>query len=168
MYVVRMFYGRVGLQGLYLTFLEGAKKQLGAALRIIAESDDGVLVNCMLGKDRTGTMSALLLLALDVPAERVAFDYSLTAKYLPKEAAVSLLRRANFDSEEMASSNKGTMSQTIAFIVVNYGSVEKYLDATGFDQTWRNRLKEKYMIPQEPITMATSPHTDNHIPKTAI
>lgn len=149
MYVVRIFYGRVGLQGLYLTFLEGAKPQLGQALKIVAEAEDGVLVNCMLGKDRTGTMSALILLALDVPAERVAFDYALTGKYLPKEFATSHLKRASFDSEELASSSKGTMSQTIAYIVINYGSVEKYLDSIGFDQTWRARLRAKYLVPAE-------------------
>lgn len=149
MYVIRIFYGRVGLKGLYLTFLEGAKPQLATALKIIAEAKDGSLINCMLGKDRTGTMAALILLALDVPAERVAFDYSLTAKYLPKEFAASHLKRANFDSEELASSHKGTMSQTIAYLVVNYGGVERYLDSIGFDQKWRERLRANYLIPAE-------------------
>lgn len=146
-YVVRMFYGRVGLQGLYLTFLEEAGPQLSTALKVIAESKDGAVVNCVLGKDRTGTISALVLLAMEVPTERVCYDYALTGQYLSQDYISEMLKKVNLDTEEMASANKGTMAQTITWLIINYGSVEKYFDRIGFDEGWRAKLRSNYTEP---------------------
>lgn len=149
LYVVKMFYGRVGLQGLYLTFLEEAQPQLCTAMKLVAGGEKGVLVNCMLGKDRTGTISALLLLAMGVPTERVCYDYSLTETYLSREFIGSLLKRVNLDSDEMASARKSTMTQTISYLIIKYGSVESYLDKIGFDESWRNKLRANFTEPLE-------------------
>ena len=147
-----MFYGRVGLQGLYLTFLEEASAQLSTALKLIAEAKDGVVVNCVLGKDRTGTISALVLLALEVPTERVCYDYSLTGRYLTQEYISQMLKQVNLDTDEMASASKGTMAQTITYLVIKYGSVEKYFDTIGFDAEWRAKLRANFT---EPINTAS-------------
>lgn len=145
--VIRMFYGRVGLQGLYLTFLEETQEQLSKALQIIAEAEGGVAVNCMLGKDRTGTLSALILMALDVPTERICYDYSLTEKYLSREYISALLKPVNLDSEVLASAKKGTMNQMIAYMVVQYGGVDNYLNGIGFDAKWRVKLRANFTEP---------------------
>ena len=146
-YVVRMFYGRVGLQGLYLTFLEEASPQLSTALKLIAESKDGVVVNCVLGKDRTGTIAALVLLAMEVPTERVCYDYALTGQYLSQDYISAMLKKVNLDTEDMASSNKGTMAQTISYLIINYGSVENYFDRIGFNDEWRSKLRANFTEP---------------------
>jgi hypothetical protein len=148
-YVVRMFYGRIGLQGLYLTFLEEAQPQLRRALELATMEEKGVLVNCMLGKDRTGTISALLLLAMGVPTERVCYDYSLTETFLPRDYISTLLKRIHLDSDEMASARKGTMQQTLAYLIIQYGSIEAYLDKIGFGESWRQKLRANFTQPIE-------------------
>lgn len=142
-----MFYGRVGLFGLYATLLEGCGPQLCTALKIVAETDGGVVVNCMLGKDRTGTLSALILAALNVPTERIAFDYSLTSKYLSREYISAQLKAANLDTDEIASSTKQTMSRMLDYLVTNYGGVEQYFDSIGFDASWREKLRANFLTP---------------------
>lgn len=142
--VLRIFYGRLGLQGLYLTFLEECGPQLAAALKIVAEAEHSVAVNCMLGKDRTGTFSALVLMALGVPTERICWDYSLTAKFLTREYIGTMLARANLDTEELARCDKGVMAKTITQLVIKYGSEEKFLDHIGFDATWRTKLRQNF------------------------
>lgn len=144
-WMIRKFYGRLGIQGLYLTFLEETKPQLCTALKLVANEPNGAHVNCMLGKDRTGTISALILLALGVPAERVCYDYALTGKYLSKEYVSSLLAAVNLDSEEFASSRQSAMNYVITFMVSKYGGTDEYLNHIGFNAEWRAKLKSNYL-----------------------
>jgi protein-tyrosine phosphatase len=47
-------------------------------LHHMAETGDAILVHCAAGKDRTGTLVALILGLLGVPAEDIEKDYLLT------------------------------------------------------------------------------------------
>ncbi|MCG7408098.1 tyrosine-protein phosphatase [Paenibacillus sp. ACRRX] len=70
-----------------LVTLNQSLVQSTAAIRRIFElllQTDGtpLLFHCTAGKDRTGLIAALILLALDVPRETVLDDYLLTNEYL--------------------------------------------------------------------------------------
>jgi len=52
--------------------------------RIAMAENRPMLFHCTGGKDRTGTLTALLLLAMDVPEETVIFDHQLSNKYIAK------------------------------------------------------------------------------------
>lgn len=59
-----------------------ARKQYGSFMRILAAGPDGAtLYHCTAGKDRVGTGTALLLLALGVDRQLVAEDYMKTNEY---------------------------------------------------------------------------------------
>src|ERR1700754_2550201 len=69
----------------YAQLLDLNRPLIGAAVRAVADAPPGgVLVHCHEGKDRTGVLVALLLLAAGVTEEQVVADYALTAGVDPK------------------------------------------------------------------------------------
>lgn len=67
----------------YLAFLERGATGFAAAVEAVADAPDGaVLVHCMVGKDRTGLMAALLLSLAGVAIETIGADYALSAANL--------------------------------------------------------------------------------------
>ncbi|MEP3890898.1 MAG: tyrosine-protein phosphatase [Hellea sp.] len=59
---------------------DGFKQIFGDTLRHMAETGDPILVHCAAGKDRTGTLCAVILAALDVNQETQMSDFMLTMK----------------------------------------------------------------------------------------
>ena len=63
----------------YLEFLERFGEGFARAVSAVAGAPAGaVLVHCLVGKDRTGLVAALLLRLAGVPAPEVAADYALS------------------------------------------------------------------------------------------
>src|SRR5690606_26221954 len=83
----------IDLRALYRTILADHGAQLGLAIRAVAQADAPVIVHCTAGKDRTGLVVALSLLALDVPLEDVVADYELTGRHLEGEWTARMVRR---------------------------------------------------------------------------
>lgn len=83
----------------------------GAAVAVATAPPGGVLINCQVGRDRTGLMAALLLSVVGVADEEIAADYALSAVRLqplyeqlideaPDETVRDRLRRENVSSAE--------------------------------------------------------------------
>ncbi len=71
------------LEAVYDMMIDDHGAQLTAAVTHIARSgSEPVLVHCTAGKDRTGLVVALSLLAVGVQRDDVVADYALTEKYL--------------------------------------------------------------------------------------
>ncbi len=67
----------------YCTWLDLRREQIGETLATLAVPGTlPALYHCAGGKDRTGLISALVLGLAGVPAETIAEDYALTARYL--------------------------------------------------------------------------------------
>ncbi len=64
------------------SYLNMVDDQMERILRLIRESDCGVLYFCNAGKDRTGVVSALLLLELGADREQIIEDYLLSGENL--------------------------------------------------------------------------------------
>lgn len=83
----RDIYGRYTDLGTYYHFLlsdDGYRRKIIEALEVIAEPrNHPVLFHCMVGKDRTGILAAVVLELLDVVDEDIAQDYALTAPSMP-------------------------------------------------------------------------------------
>lgn len=67
-----------GIAAAYYSRLLGSADRIVKVFRIMAEAEGGVLFHCESGKDRTGTIAALLLLLLDVCEEDIVEDYRLS------------------------------------------------------------------------------------------
>ncbi|MCU1481775.1 MAG: protein tyrosine phosphatase [Subtercola sp.] len=73
----------VDLARVYDVMVDTYGVQLASAVRLIARSgDEPVLVHCTAGKDRTGLVVALALLAVGVDRDEVVADYEQTAQHL--------------------------------------------------------------------------------------
>jgi protein-tyrosine phosphatase len=67
----------------YVEMAERAAPQLAMALSIIALSTGTTAFHCTAGRDRTGVLAAMLLLALGVDDEQIVADYALTEANMP-------------------------------------------------------------------------------------
>jgi protein-tyrosine phosphatase len=97
----------VSMGEMYADLVDTASAQLAAALSIIALSPGATAFHCAAGRDRTGVLAALLLLALDATDDAVVDDYVRTdanmveirARMEPVMGA--LLERMGFDLDEL-------------------------------------------------------------------
>ncbi len=140
-----------GLLDIYLLMVRNHASQLTQAVRLIADSGTTpVLVHCTAGKDRTGLVIALALLAAGVDREQVILDYTASEENLRGEwseamlAAVAAHPDFNNAGSELHSIISASPAQVLrsALDLVDelYGSPAGLLKAHGFSDDDLNRL----------------------------
>jgi len=133
------------------TMIDGNARLYGDILRRLADPANlPTLIHCTAGKDRTGVAAALLLLALGVPDDVIAADYSLSNLYFEtffeygKQIAHSLrwLGVRADDLRPLFMADPETIRAAIQHVRAKYGSVEGYLrTAAGLDDDVIARLR---------------------------
>lgn len=99
----------------------------------------GILFNCFLGKDRTGVLSALLLLLCGVSEIDVLADYMVSSVYLkPLAEKLSL-------SDEFISSKPQFMNEFLIYLKQHYTNTEQYLLSIGVSSATISDIKEKFI-----------------------
>ena len=129
----------------YCDALDQCGPRLAEVLRAIVDGPAGmVLFHCTAGKDRTGIVAALLLLAAGVGRDDVVADYALTAS---AEGLISNLRERALRSggspdhiERVLASEATTMLTTLDHLDNVHGGVAAYLAAIGLTQAEIDRL----------------------------
>ena len=122
------------LRDMYVGILEHSAPQIGAILRGVADPETVPAVfHCHGGKDRTGVVAAVLLLALGVDRETVLDDYEATRRYRRLEDQQDSLANilASGVSPEAAASVLGTprwaMAAAVDALDEVYAGVEAYV-----------------------------------------
>ncbi|SPO00695.1 related to tyrosine/serine protein phosphatase [Cephalotrichum gorgonifer] len=133
-----------GLVGMGLITLDQSGEGLATALRVFTtKSHLPALSHCTLGKDRTGLVTALLLLALGVPRAAIEHDYALTDAALEPELAGVVAEIAKYGLTPDWGVTAGDMIRRVEeHLVVTHGGVEAYLDGIGFGESDRAALRE--------------------------
>jgi protein-tyrosine phosphatase len=116
----------------YRRTLDERAHRVGAVLKALAADTSPAVFHCTAGKDRTGIVSALLLLALGVPREVVVGDYSLTALYTGNRipAADQWFAERGIEPERAAhvlSSRREAMEDALAHLDANHGGPERFV-----------------------------------------
>jgi hypothetical protein len=93
------------LTEVYVQMVETASRRIAESVAFTATSDGPVLVHCELGKDRTGVVIAVLLLAAGVEPRAVVDDYLAT-----EENLLSLRRRLRSKTEPKSISGEARSS----------------------------------------------------------
>jgi protein-tyrosine phosphatase len=127
-----------------------------AYLNGLLEAEGPAVAHCASGKDRTGILSAVLLLALDAPREAVFADYEATNRAVDVEARIPRVKGAM----EKYSGRSVPIEAVRPFVAVKAdylasalqaieeknGSVAGYLrDAVGFDEARQVRLRARLL-----------------------
>jgi protein-tyrosine phosphatase len=133
------------------------RPRMRGLIEAIADGETPALIHCTAGKDRTGVLVALLLLALGVPEETVMADYLRSAVFgqnlrdrgglneqietvfgfLPDDAFVDLL--IGVDAE--------LLDASLSSVRATWGSVDRYLQAAGVDADLMARYREAMVVP---------------------
>ncbi|HEU4430595.1 MAG TPA: tyrosine-protein phosphatase [Myxococcota bacterium] len=116
----------------YQRTLDERAQRVGGVLRELAAHPSPAVFHCTAGKDRTGVVAALLLLALGVPREVVIGDYSLTALYTGNRipAADQWFAERGIEPERAAhvlSSRREAMEVTLAHLDAAHGGPERFV-----------------------------------------
>lgn len=138
---------------LYLDILDAAAPVLAEIVDLLA-TDEGspVLIHCQAGKDRTGIISALLLMALGVDRKLILEDFlKSNDELLPYFRKLLILRKilsfGFFPAKRMlgvVTVKQRNMDSVINRIENHYGGIDRYLVSAGFDiaklKDYRERL----------------------------
>ena len=120
---------------------------------IINNNEDGAIyIHCTVGKDRCGTVIAILLLALGLDRESIYQDYLLTNEdaiipFAYKLFAMSFKdKKFRHDFLEFFKAKKEYLDVIFNYIDKNFPSSEAFLEKMfGLDNQKLNKLKEKYL-----------------------
>ncbi|MBQ8966644.1 tyrosine-protein phosphatase [Ruminococcus sp.] len=145
---------------LYFGFLddEAGRRGYSRFFRELLNLSEGraMLFHCTQGKDRTGVAAMLILSALGVPEDVIVEDYMLTNIYNSERIAAERRMLENSgkippdktDAYLMAMDrvNETTMTNVIAHLKENYGSVNGYIKAElGVTDSELEALREKFL-----------------------
>lgn len=111
---------------------------------IIASAEGGAMFFCTAGKDRTGVVSAILLLACGVDREIVAKDYALSRKYNRLRLEQYLAEHPDTD-RSIVMAREETMEKFIDLFFGYYGSCLRYFENMGLVKEYE-KIKHRLTI----------------------
>ena len=105
-------------------------KEMVHIFRCIANAKTGVMFNCTAGKDRTGVVSAILLMHAEVGTADIIQDYVLTREYGRERLA---LVHQNFPEIDMniVTPCEAFMSEFLRLFTEQYGNTARYFNHLG-------------------------------------
>lgn len=145
----------VAMGKMYARMVETAAPQLVTALGIISVSPGATAFHCAAGRDRTGVLAAVLLLALGAADDDIVTDYARTD---PNMAAIQarmkpvmgvLMARLGFDLDAMSAMTQSeepmdiSMRTMLTLLRERHGDALAPLRAAGLDDGILARLRER-------------------------
>ncbi len=136
------------LVGRYLEYLDGGGEAVAAALREVSELGEGAgVINCFMGKDRTGVVCALLLGCLEVERDEIVADYAAS-----NERVAQLVTRLALDERYrdviartdpvVLAARPETMEQFLDELDLRYGGAIGWARAAGLSAAVLERLRD--------------------------
>lgn len=140
------------IDDVYAGLVERRGAQIAAAVAAIADADGAALVHCAVGKDRTGLVVALALLAAGADRAAVVADYALSGAHVAAahgEHVRAMLRTLDLDDAEAAASERLHLQSPASALegaldrIDARGGAVAYLLANGLPQAALDRLRAK-------------------------
>jgi protein tyrosine/serine phosphatase len=136
------------ISGHYLGYLEDRPDSVVGALRAITETPGAALVHCAAGKDRTGVIVALALLAVGVQRGAVVADYVATGSRIEAilarlRASVTYAGEVDRISTEQHTPRASAMERFLGLIDSEHGGAIRWLANQGFGPGDVHLLRQK-------------------------
>lgn len=146
---------RGGLLAYYEVLSDRAAGQLAHAIDVVAQSAAGVLIHCHAGKDRTGTLVALLLGLVGVKDEAIARDYAQSSPWMRRigrdlpstKSYSSSLRKL---SPSVFKAHEPTMRDFLTALRARHSTLERYASTNGVTSDTLSTLRHNLVAPRPP------------------
>lgn len=140
-----------GLSLLNEILLDSGGHEIVAVMKLLATNEDrGAALYCTAGKDRTGLIVALTLSVLGASDNEILADYiksdSAYANINSEEAMVMAMEQKDIDPGVFLRAPSYVMRDTLSYVRARYGGVNKYLNYYGFNDVWRNKLRNNLLF----------------------
>lgn len=119
-------------------------KNIGRIFEAIANAPFGVMINCSAGKDRTGVVSALLLMICGVSREDIIFDYMIT-KTCNQERFKRVQEKFPGIDINIVIPRESFMGDFLDLFCQKYENPEAYFAAIGADPETVGKIRKKMM-----------------------
>lgn len=138
----------LGLARHYLQYLMLRGDNIVAGLRIIAASRGANVLHCAAGKDRTGTLAAVVLAAVRVPRETIVADYAASNQRLAQ--ILGRLGEAyltGVDEEQLSaqSTPPQVMRLVLDHLEADFGGAHGYLTGLGWTTEDQRALEHRLL-----------------------
>ena len=141
------------LQAFYVAVIAQCGTPLAHIIEHCAAAPAGVFFHCQLGKDRTGILSAILLLLAGVTEASILEDYALTAdriRDLTRELTINPPAHMNPQRyRDLLATHPSTLYVVLEHIRMQHGSVVAYLRAAGCSASAITRVQAKLCVPND-------------------
>jgi protein-tyrosine phosphatase len=120
---------------------------LAPAIAAIAESEPGILIHCLAGRDRTGIVIAVTLAAIGVPDEEIVADYVAS----DAELADDYVRFKTLNPDKAADVDAAverrawTMGEVLTTLRLAFGGAAAYLENAGVTQRQIDAIRAKLL-----------------------
>ncbi|TLS30010.1 hypothetical protein PpBr36_02673 [Pyricularia pennisetigena] len=134
-----------GMNGFLIDILDHGKAQVVEALRALVDppTSTPILIHCVHGKDRTGLITIIILLALNVPPDAIAHDYHLSDECLATQRRnINKYMEARGLDLSFATTCEGLVEELNSHIRRAYGGIEGYLSSIGFTAAETRQLRQ--------------------------
>lgn len=111
-------------------------------MKTIAEASEGVLFHCTAGKDRTGVVSAIILLLCGAGREDIVENYVISREYNYKNLEAFLSAHPEVD-RNIVLANPRSMNGFIDLFTERFGTAEKYFEAMGLPSEYAEIIRNK-------------------------
>lgn len=128
----------------YMKMLE-SKEVIYKIFKVLAEEEKGVLYFCNAGKDRTGVVTALILMTLGVDKKDIITDYTLSNIYLKDKLEEFEKNSPNRKIKEIITPKIDYMQQFLNYFEEKYKTIDSYLYEIGITEKEINQIKNKYL-----------------------
>ena len=127
-----------------LTVADGG---LATAVNAIAESDTGIVIHCLAGRDRTGIIVALTLAAIGVADEQIVADYVMSDVELADDyARYKTLHPDQAGTVDAAIEQRAwTMREVLTTLRLAFGGARSFLGTAGVSSDQIDLIRAKLL-----------------------
>lgn len=113
-------------------------------IKVLAEAESGVLYHCTAGKDRTGVVSAVILMICGAGREDIVRDYVISREYNHKRLEAFLAAHPEVD-RNIVLANEKSMNGFIDLFTERFGTAERYFEYIGLTAEYADMIRNKLM-----------------------